>query len=587
MKLHLLALGMVVVAGCYRYNPRPLPPVPSPEPVPPAPARTLHAGFGRADITPPPGVGLQGYGPESRRARGYRHRLYARALLLEDSTGERIAFVVADLHSISPLLHRLVAARVAQATSIGSDRLILSATHTHSAPNHYFAAKLYNDYGSSVAGFDSLMVEFLVEGIVSAVREAATGLQPARVAWGREMVWGHTQNRSYPAFVLNDPLPTLPQPPPHLELSERQRAVDPTWTMLRVDQLDTSSGEYTPAGALSVFAIHGTAIPPATDLFDADVFSLAERGLELHIDSLNHRPPGFVPRAVHLVANGTSGDVSPDWPPGSRCGTPTYGVIHRPGGPRVPPTPEGWRESSKDSLDACLAQARRYAEAAGRALAARAVDLFDRLGSRLSSDVGLARAFRTIRLRGDAAHEGLCPKPRMGTAALAGAEDGYTRYRGWRFLGLVPIGYEEGGSAIKPKTGDCHRPKRTALYPFHGLIAGPHGFPEAAQFAAVKVGEVLVGAVPAEITVTAGARMKSAMTRAATEHGLGGDSVVLITLANGYLQYVTTPEEHAAQHYEGASTVYGPGTAAVFQSVLAGLVAELRGEPTELAAISR
>lgn len=576
----LLTLAIVVVAGCYHYNPRTLPSVPSPEPVPPARVQTLRAGFGRADITPPPGVGLQGYGPESRRARGYRHRLYARGLLLEDSSGERVAFVVADLHSISPLLHRWVAARVAQATSIGSDRLILSATHTHSGPNHYFAAKLYNDHGSSVAGFDTLMVEFLVEGIASAVREAATKLQPARIAWGRELVWGQTHNRSYEAFVLNDPPPTLPQPP-H-ELSARQRAVDPSWTMLRVDLLDTLSGEYRPAGAMSVFAMHGTGIPAATDLFDGDVFALAERGLEFHVDSLNHRPPGFAPGAVHLVANGTSGDVSPDWPEGTRCGVPTYGYIRRPGGPRVPPTPEGWRESSQDSLDACLARARRYVEAAGRALAARAVALFERLRSQLRSDVQLARAVRTVRLRGDGAYEGLCPKPRMGTAALAGAEDGYTRYRGWRFLGLVPIGYEEGGSAVKSKRDDCHLPKRTALYPFHDLIAGPHGFPEAAQFAVVKVGETLVGAVPAELTVTAGARMRSAMTRAAAEQGLGGDSVVLITLANGYLQYVTTPEEHAAQHYEGASTVYGPGTAAVFESVLAKLVAELRGEPLQV-----
>jgi neutral ceramidase len=40
-----------------------------------------------------------------------------------------------------------------------------------------------------------------------------------------------------------------------------------------------------------------------------------------------------------------------------------------------------------------------------------------------------------------------------------------------------------------------------------------------------------------------------------------GDTV-LIGLANGFLQYVTTEEEYQLQHYEGGSTLYGPGTAA-------------------------
>ena len=381
-----------------------------------------------------------------------------------------------------------------------------------------------------------------------------------------------------PRLSHNSPT-TLPQPPPALELTPQQRAVDPTWTMLRVDLWDAERGAYRPAGALSIFAIHGTGIPAATDLFDGDIFAPAERGLEFHIDSLNDRRPGFRPKAVHLVSNGTSGDVSPDWPESSRCGAPEYGFVRRPGGPRVAPTPEAWRESSTDSLDACLALARSYVEATGRALARRAVALFERLGSRLRSDVRLGRAFRTVRLRAGAPSlDGLCPKPRMGTAAIGGSEHGYTRYHGWRFLGFTAIGYEEGGSAVEADLRDCHHPKRTALHPIHDLIAGPHGFPEMAQFAALKIGEVLLAAVPAEITVAAGVRMKSAMQRAAAEQGLGGDSVVLITLANGHLQYVTTPEEYAAQHYEGASTIYGPKTSAVFELVLAGLVADLRGK---------
>src|ERR1043166_2114236 len=81
----------LAAAGCIPFHARALPTAPSPAPTPTHEA--LRAGFGRADITPPPGVGLAGNGPEGRRATGYRLRLYARALVLEDGAGERVAIV--------------------------------------------------------------------------------------------------------------------------------------------------------------------------------------------------------------------------------------------------------------------------------------------------------------------------------------------------------------------------------------------------------------------------------------------------------------------------------------------------------------
>src|SRR5256885_17045452 len=115
--------------------------LPSPTSAGPAPAALpgLRAGFGRVDITPPPGVGLAGNGPEGRRAAGYRVRLYARALLLEDRTGERVAFVVADLAQVTPNLHRLTALHIRDSTGIGADRLVIAATHVHAGPGHFYA----------------------------------------------------------------------------------------------------------------------------------------------------------------------------------------------------------------------------------------------------------------------------------------------------------------------------------------------------------------------------------------------------------------------------------------------------------------
>lgn len=572
----LWALVIISTAlACHSYDAETLPSPISPPPLPAQDGVGLKAGFGRADITAPPGVGMFCYGPEGRAARGYRQRLYARALILEDAAGERLGILIADLCVISPLLHRLVADRIVQATGIGADRLMLAATHTHSAPSHFFAAKVYNDYGSSVAGYDSLLVQFLVSRMSEAMLEADANLRPARVAWGTDLVWGHTRNRAYEAFILNDPPATFPSSPDTLGLDDRRRAVDPEWTMLRVDVLDPERGEYTPAGAFSVFAVHGTGNPSANDLLDADIHAFIQRGLERHVDSLNHHAIGFRPRAVHLVANGAAGDISPDYPEASRCGAYELAPRRRIAGPRAPPSPEGWCPPDADSASACLAIARDYMEAAGSALADRAIALFDGLAAALHDDVRLRRAFQTVALKGEPAPPELCDEPKLGTAAVAGAPDGLTRHYDWHFLGLLPIGYEPGGSAIKEGKSGCHAPKRYALYPIHELVSGSHGYPEQAQLMVVQVGDRVLGSLPAEVTATAGARMKAAMLAEAGRHDLTVDSVTLVSLANGYVQYITTAEEYAAQRYEGGATIFGPGSAAGFERLLMELVSEL------------
>ncbi len=488
------ALGLALVtAGCIAFAELPLP---SPSSSRPVPSSGLRAGFGRADITPPPGVGLAGNGPEGRRAAGYRVRLYARALLLEDRTGERVAFVVADVPHVTPNLHRLTALRIRDSTGIGADRLVVAATHVHSGPGHFYAERQYNQSTSQVVGYDSAMVEFLVARFVRAVLDAQRDLRPARVGWGATAVWGHTRNRSYEAFLRNKPEWTTPVPPSP-GLDPTHRAVNPLWTLLRVDQRGRGADSaYRPAGALSVFALHGTADAPENELLDAGIHGIIERGLERHVDSLSGRSAGY-----HLVANGAEGDVSPDWPAQSRCGTPVLRPVVGPGGPRTPSAPWEWRDPAPAWMGLCLAAARRYVNAAGDSLATRAAGLFDSLGPGLRADLRVGVAFRTLRLKGDPR---LCPYPETGSSTLGGAEDGRTRLYGWHLFGIFPLGLEEGGHAIRPNPHDCQREKRVALgWLQRKLVVGEHGLPEVAQLSVIRLGDLLLGVVPAELTTRA------------------------------------------------------------------------------------
>lgn len=554
-----VAVGLIAACGI-SYHERLLPDTASP---PPVPSAGLRAGFGRVDITPPPGVGLSGNGPEGRRSTGYRVRLYARALLLEDRSGERVAFVVADLPHISPNLHRLTAQRIRGSTGIGADRLVIAATHVHAGPGHFYAERQYNKSTSRVEGYDSAMVEFLVSRFAQAVLAALRDTALARVAWGSAAVWGHTRNRSYEAFLRNKPEWTPPAPvPPGLDPAHR--AVNPLWTMVRIDQRGRGADTaYRPAGALSVFALHGTADAPENELLDAGIHGIIERGLERHVAASSGRGTAF-----HLVADGAEGDVSPDWPAQSRCGPPELRPTVEPGGPRTPPGPWEWRDRPPAWLALCRAAARDYVNTAGDSLAARASALFDALSPALRGDLRIGVAFRTVRLKGDPR---LCPNPETGSSTLGGAEDGRTRLYGWRLFGIFPLGLEEGGHAIRPNPHDCQREKRVALGGLQrALILGEHGLPEVAQLSVIRLGDLFVGVVPAEVTTRAGELMQRAITDSA-----GHGTAALMGLANGYLQYVTTDAEYGAQAYEGGSTLYGPNTARVLADELGRLAGSL------------
>ncbi len=575
-RIGIARVGAMVLACCLGCGAAPEVELPAPAPHQPVTASRLQAGFGRADITPPPGLGLAGNGPEGKQARGWRTRLYARALLLEDARGEWLALVTADLPHISALLQRRVAARLAQdGLHISADNLLFSATHTHSGPGHFYEATEYNRTTASIAGYDERVTSFLVTQVAAAVGQAAGRLRPARVGWGQRAVWGLTRNRSYDAFRRNTPRWEIEVPPPGLD--PVYAAVNPIWTMLRVDLARDSAGTaYLPAGAFSIFAIHGTGNSAETELFDGDIHALAERGLERYIDRRYggeaNLDPLAPPRAIHLVANGAHGDVSPDWPADSRCALPLLEPVRRPEGPGTPMAWD-WRRPTPAARAACIGSARRFVNDVGDSLTRHAIALFESLGDSLTSDVDLAIGFETLALRRDAKQLGICPDPEVGTSTAAGAEDSRSRFAGWKFLGFLGIGLEEGGKAVASDPSGCQGYKRTDLAP----LALKGGLPEYAQLSVVRIGPMYLAAVPVEPTTMAAALFQRSVGAAlGYEWPAARRRVVVLSLTNGFMQYVATRAEYSAQDYEGGSTIYGPAEGEMLARQLARLADSLQ-----------
>jgi len=530
---------VALAAACAKWDPQPLPVPVSPEP---AGGTEFKAGFARVDLTPPPGVGLAGSGPEGRRSTGYRTRLYASAMVLEDAGGERIAFVVVDLTHVSANIHRLAAERLVRTVGIGADRLIVAATHTHSGPAHFYGERQYNENASRVAGYDPRITDLIVSRVADAVREAATHLRSAVVGYRRIQVDGVSWNRSLAPHCKD------PESRAHCESGDKSPTVDRSLFMLRVDEF--VGGRHVPLGSFSVFPLHPTAIPSLNTLLDGDTHVRIMNAMSDRTQARYGRP------AIHLFANGAEGDVAPDINR-EQCDIPVPGVFDPVPMPRGPGELVDFLETDAARVRHCVTHGVGEAQRIADRVSDRAFELYVGLEGALSAPRAIRRSFTTDSLPN---HGGLCEAPEAGSATAAGADSVITRIRGWRWLlPFVPLGLEEGGKAVK-RRADCQRPKRTLLGPIQTLlVVGEHGLPKNAQITTVRLDSLLLGAVPAEVTTVAGFRMRRSMAE-----GFGGPvgDTVLIGLANGFLQYVTTEEEYQLQHYEGGSTLYGPGTAA-------------------------
>jgi hypothetical protein len=128
-----------------------------------AQAQELRAGAAQVRITPAEPQPLAGYFRE-RLSTGVHDDLWAKALVLDDGA-ERLAVVVCDVivvpDGVVEKARRLVQAQ----TGIPGERVFISATHTHTAPD--------------VKG---RFAEWLPGRIAEAVAAAAKSPQPARVA---------------------------------------------------------------------------------------------------------------------------------------------------------------------------------------------------------------------------------------------------------------------------------------------------------------------------------------------------------------------------------------------------------------------
>src|SRR5947208_1407045 len=98
----------------------------------PALAGELKVGAASVIITPPPGTPLAGYYTE-RPADGVHDDLHAKAIVIEQD-GSKVALVACDLVTLTRPVVEEARQQIQQQIGLSGERVMISATHTHTGP---------------------------------------------------------------------------------------------------------------------------------------------------------------------------------------------------------------------------------------------------------------------------------------------------------------------------------------------------------------------------------------------------------------------------------------------------------------------
>jgi neutral ceramidase len=490
-------------------------------------AEEVTVGVARVDLTPPPGVSTFGHAPDALVTDGYWTRIYCRVFVFKQTTGSPLALVPCDLAAVSAALHHRVSEKVSEI--LPRSRLMITATHTHAGPAHYFESDAYGGAASSrLPGFDAAMLEMLAGRIAEGIERAHNRMRPARLRWSHQSAWKLTRNRSLTSYLANSPQFSPRTPPnPRDKLTDEERAVDPALDVLQIEETALVTHRYVgPLGWLVFYAMHPTVLPSSNRLIGADVFGVTSRILETRLRHLRARDnPRCKPSAKGQlqcpnvsdfdplvgIVNTNEGDVSPIWSVGNteeviEVGRKLADAVNT---PRVPQQPF----ADQVIIDS------RYLEA-------------DLPGACLLHGASL------------------CAKGELGVATGHGGSD---------HLATTDALFPKQ-SARDPDRDDCQAPKAAMLGGLQNAILGRKRdrFPEHVSFGLVRIDDTWLSLVPAELTVHAGWAVDRRVEQVIKAKIKTSTHFVVAGLANAYIQYVTTRPEYNLQFYEGASTLYGP-----------------------------
>jgi len=137
---------------------------------------TLQVGYAEVNINPPLGIGVYGY-YVPRHAKGFLDDLKASALALRCG-GTTVALIAVDTGSIESPEVKRYCATIAQKTGIPAENILISASHSHTAP----FVNVMDMFDTPVEPIYEY-AEFLGQRLADAVKLALDDVKPARMGY--------------------------------------------------------------------------------------------------------------------------------------------------------------------------------------------------------------------------------------------------------------------------------------------------------------------------------------------------------------------------------------------------------------------
>ncbi|HEV7282943.1 MAG TPA: LamG-like jellyroll fold domain-containing protein [Pirellulaceae bacterium] len=256
----------------------------------------LRAGAAVVDVTPIGLPVLVNGGMLTRSIGTVKTPLHARALVLDDGK-ERVAIVVVDSCMIPRQLLDEAKAAASGRTKIRPERMLISATHTHSAPS---------SMGCLGTDVDPNYVPYLREKLAEAIASAEKNLEPARIGFGSVDAAEFTAPRRWirrSDRVAEDPFgnPTV-RANMHAggDWDDAVGEAGPEDPELSLIAVQTSDGR--PLAILANFSMHYF----GDEALSADYFGLFSEGLKTRLAAV---APADQPPFVAMMSHGCSGDI--------------------------------------------------------------------------------------------------------------------------------------------------------------------------------------------------------------------------------------------------------------------------------------
>lgn len=151
-----------------------------------SPPALWKAGVASRIITPQKHMWMAGYGGRKAPSDGKFTELWAKALVLDDSEGNRGAIVTLDLVGIGRDLAGRVCGRLREEHGLERNQVVICTSHTHSGPvvGRNLGPLHYLNVDEEQQRLIDEYAEWLVEEIVAVTGEAIESVEPARLQWG-------------------------------------------------------------------------------------------------------------------------------------------------------------------------------------------------------------------------------------------------------------------------------------------------------------------------------------------------------------------------------------------------------------------